>query len=244
MSKRSAVGRLLFTAVVVLTFLSLIPMASAAAIGTFNESSCAGGGVEVTLTTITWLPSTLGGTAGCIVTGLGTSVTYTGGSLGAGVVGNILNLPDGGPPVDNFMSFPYPGPTTVDFVLTSFGTPSPTNGTNCATLGLGQSCIVLAGSPFLLTNSGGGNTSILLLAYGTITDSSGIAVDWSGSYTTQLTISPGVVQADILGTPGFVESAQSGQFTGTTVPEPFTLPLIGGGLMALGMIAKKRKTRA
>ena len=147
---------------------ALIPTASASAIGTVNEANCAGGGVTVTLTTVTWLPATLGGTAGCIATGAGTNLTYSGGTLGAGVVGNILNLTPGGI-VNDFMTFTG---TTLDFVLDGFTTPATTNGTNCASTVSGQTCVAVAGSPFLLTNLGSGDTAVsltVILASGSIT---------------------------------------------------------------------------
>jgi hypothetical protein len=252
MSKRSALGRLLFTAVVVLTFLSLIPMASASAVGNFSEANCAGGGVTVSASSVTWLPTGSGGAStGCIQTGTATSpyLTWSGGTLTPGIVGYITNLVVG-PPINDFMVFTS-GSNTLDFVLTGFTTPASTYGvgaTACAqaTAGpAGSSCYEAANSPFLLTSNGSGSTAIALDVFGTVTDG-GVTSSWMGSFTTQLNITPTNIY-NIESQGGSVGSTQSGSFitvapTGT--PEPVTLPMIGGGLIALAMLARKRKARA
>jgi hypothetical protein len=216
---------------------SLIPSASAAAVGILDEANCSGGGVTVNATTITWLPAgTVSGT-GCIDTGMGTNLAYSGGTLVAGVVGNIKNLSPGGV-VDSFMTFQG---TTLDFVLTGFMTPVTTNGTNCASTTTGQTCVATATSPFLLTNLGGGDTGVALTAFGTITDG-GVTSTWSGSFTTQLTVSPGSVESTIA-SGGSVTSTQSAQFTVSAVPEPASFTMIGAGLIAFALAAKKRMAR-
>lgn len=228
-----------FMALGALALCSLGPKAMATAVGTINEANCGGGGVTVGATTITWSPTgTVAGT-GCIETGLGTSVTYSGGTLGTGVVGNIMNLTAGSLPQDGFMTFEG---TTLDFVLNALQVPSaPTNGTSCATLTAGQSCIVFAGSPFLLQDDTNGDTTVSLQAIGTIVDD-GVTSNWQGAFTTQLTQTPGSIQTTILDD-GSISSTQSAQFTVSSIPEPASVGMIGVGLLALGMIARKRKAR-
>ena len=123
--------------------------ASAAPIGTLSITSCPGGGVIVDIDTIDWVPTVNGGD-GCIVTGINTSVAYSGGVLGPATFGNItdLQIPTVVPPQSEFMDFV--GHPALDFNLTALGPGS--NNTVCSGLTqVGQSCSVFAGSPFVLT---------------------------------------------------------------------------------------------
>jgi len=211
--------------------------AMATAIGPLNVANCAGGGVTVNATSITWSPTgTVAGT-GCIDTGIGTNVTYSGGTLGAGVAGNIKNLTAGGGITDQFMTFTG---STLDFVLTGLG-PGSAN-LNCSGLAIGASCSVFAGSPFLLTNLGGGNTAVGLSANGTVTDG-GVTSFWKGAFTTQLNLDASTIQADILAGQS-ISSTHSGQFIVSTVPEPTTLSmLLLGGVALIGSKLRRRKSR-
>src|SRR5579863_6374056 len=61
-------------------------------IGTASITNCTpNGGVTVSATTITWLPSA-GTNLGCIATGLPTSISYSGGTFTSGT-GTISDLP-------------------------------------------------------------------------------------------------------------------------------------------------------
>ena len=210
--------------------------AFADAAGSLDVANCSGGGMSLGATSITWLPAgTVSGT-GCIATGAGTNLTYSGGTLGAGATGNIQNVTSGGGPIDQFMTFQG---TSLDFVLTMLG-PGSTN-TNCATLTIGQSCSVFAGSPFVLTDLGL-STVISFAAGGTLTD--GGLSDWSGAFSTQVNATALQIQSTILGG-GTVTSTQSGQFSvqdvTQSVPEPSSLLLLAFGLCSsAGIIRRKR----
>jgi hypothetical protein len=216
------------------------PRASANATGSLNEANCSGGGFTIAATSITWLPiGTLPGT-GCIDTGIGTDLTYSGGTLGPADVGNIKDLTAGGGAVDQFMTFQG---TTLDFVLTALG-PSVSN-TDCASLMVGGTCSIFAGSPFVLTDLPGGNTAIGLVAFGTITDG-GVTTDWSGSFTAQLNMTPAQIQTAILAPGGSISTTQSGQFSvGSGVPmpmpEPGTIALLLLGMASLFLFATRKR---
>jgi PEP-CTERM motif len=202
------------------------------AAGSLDVANCSGGGVSLGATSITWLPSgTVAGT-GCIATGAGTNLTYSGGTLGPGVIGNIANVTSGSVPIDQFMTFQG---TSLDFVLTFLG-PGSSN-TDCSSLTVGQSCSVSAGSPFVLTDLGA-STIIGFSAGGTITD--GGTSDWSGAFSTQVNETALQIQNTILGG-GTVTSTQSGQFSVQSVPEPSSLLMLAFGLCSsAGLIRRKR----
>jgi hypothetical protein len=206
--------------------------------GTLSEANCSSGGVSVNSTQIIWLPAVTPGVTGCIDTGTSTSLTYSGGTLGPGVMGTIMDLTLGEGIVNNFMNF---SGTTLDFVLDGFTAPAATNGTNCASTTSGQTCLVTSNSPFLLENLGNGQTEVTLTAFGTIVDG-GVTSNWSGGFGTTLNFTPASIQGTIL-TGGSENSTNNATFFVTATPEPATFTMIGMGLIGLAMAAKRRKTR-
>src|ERR1700690_578221 len=126
-----------------LVFLGLSSRASADPVGTASITNCTpNGGITISATTITWLP-VAGTNLGCIATGIPTSISYSGGTFTSGT-GVISDLPGGS--INPFMVL---AGGLLDFSLTSFAAPSPTDGI-CSTsvaLASGRSCVAFVGSP-------------------------------------------------------------------------------------------------
>ncbi|MBS1858017.1 MAG: hypothetical protein JST11_21790 [Acidobacteria bacterium] len=221
--------------------LGLSNSALASPIGTMNLANCGGGGVTVTPTTISWSPAGSVAGTGCIITGLGTNVTWSGGTLLNNVTGNIMDLTAGGGTVDHFIDLPAPPASpALDFALSGFA-PGSSN-TNCASAtGAGSTCSVIAGSPFVLTFDGVGTTTVSLSAFGNVSDANG-STAWHGGFSTQFNMTPLQIQ-ESFARQGSLQSTYSGQFTLTTVPEPISAGLIGTGLVALALIKRPRKNR-
>jgi hypothetical protein len=116
--------------------------------------------------------------------------------------------------------------------------PSPPNGSSCS---------IQPGSPFILTTTitplGVVGTSVTLQAHGTIVDPLDKKTStWDGAFTTQINgKTPAQIEAIIKGPPGgSISSTFSGEFDVTPLPEPVTMGLIGGGLIALAAMKKRR----
>ena len=222
--------------------------ASASVIGHLVVGICGGGGVTVSATTIDWAP---GSPAACLQLGLGTNITSVGdGTLtGASSPGTIndLNLAFPGAATAGFMSFvDTVAGVNLLFNLAPVGGFGPGSLVNCnVNPGVNNSCSV-PGSPFILTetvsNSGVIGTSVTLDAHGTILDiGDGTTSFWSGSFTTQInTMAPAAIQTQIVGG-GAIVSSFSGEFDVTNVPEPVSMSLIGGGLIALAAIRRRKR---
>ena len=237
----------------VLALATLPPSASASTVGELSIANCSGvgGGVTVTITAIDWLPD--GGAANnCLAAGIPTKVTSGLGSINSSSIGTINDL--NSLPLGNttgFAGFMTFGAIKLDLIAVGPGLMD-----SCVTNpGIGNSCsIPLPGdgiSPFVLTQDDGG-TSVSLSAYGTTLDTTDNVLSyWNGAFTTQLNtsvlngdMSPAGIQARILGhdgiPPGSVTSTYSGTFD-ITVPEPVSMALIGGGLIALASIRQRKR---
>jgi hypothetical protein len=225
-----------------------LPVASASVIGHLVVGICGNGGVIVNATAIDWLP---GSPAACLQLGSGTNITSVGdGSItGASPTGTIndLNFTVPGAGTAGFMSFIDSG-AGVDllFNLAPVGGFGPGSSVTCAVNpGLNNSCSV-PGSPFILTqtvsNTGVVGTSVTLDAHGTIFDmGDGTTSFWSGSFTTQINgEAPAAIQTTISGG-GSIQSSFSGEFDVTNVPEPISMALIGGGLIALACMRRRQR---
>jgi hypothetical protein len=222
--------------VFILGSLLLASGASATVIGTANFANCGGGGVAVNATQVIWTPTGSQAGYGCMLSGAGTKLDYSGGTVGAGVSADIKNLTAGGGVVDNFINIVGSSPL-IDFRLTALVAANATNGTNCAGLLDGQSCVVVAGSPFLLTANAGG-TGITLAMAGDVSDGVGAASAWKGLFTTQSAFTALDIQNTILGG-GSIQSTYSSV---VIVPEPSTISmlLLGAGLLGFGSRLRRR----
>jgi PEP-CTERM motif len=210
-------------------FLASTVAGLASPVGTLTTDSC-GGGVTVTAGLVDFLPP--GGTNGCIITGTTTGITYSGGFMGSGVTGTVGDIPGGS--ATDFIAFAaHP---TLHFNLLGLG---PGSGTDvCTGLGIGQSCSVVIGSPFVLTLQAGGTTQVFLRLFGVAFDASGSSL-WDGGFTVNLSgQTPAAIQATILGG-GSVTSTHAGNFTLTAIPEPGSIALMGVGMALFAAIRRR-----
>ena len=230
-----------------------LPSASASIIGTLFTGSS--GLITVTTTSITWNTdpgATPPGTWNGEVAN-GTNLTFLGctgalNSPGCLANGEGIDINHLGPfvnlvtvlPVNNFMTFATN--PTLDFTLTAVS-PGSAN-TNCFGLLVGQSCSVIAGSPIILTLLSGNRTDVAVSFAGTATDGSGQTSYWTGGFSATLpTMTPATLESYFIANPNGSQSASnSGSFFVSTVPEPGTSALIGGALIGLATLLRRRKS--
>jgi hypothetical protein len=170
------------------------------------------------------------GSAGCLFNGEGVNINHLG-----PFISGVTALP-----VDFFLGFG--ANPALDFKLTAVS-PGSAN-TNCFGLLAGDSCSVVAGSPIILTLLTGNRTAVAVSFVGTATDGSGQTSYWTGGFSATLpTQTPADVEAYFIANPnGSIAASNSGSFFATTVPEPGTSALIGGALLGLAAVLRRRKS--
>ena len=224
-----------FLSLAVLASACFAPSASASVIGHLTFVNCDGGGVTVTITTVTWLPPATVGT-GCIAAGFETNVTFAGapGAISPAEHGTINDL---APLSGNTGFISFPG-VTFDAGLIG---PGVSNLACSAVMATGPACSVLLNSPFILT-PGAAGTVITLGVSGLANDASSHNSPWSGIFSTQIANETPKQIQDAFNAAGSFTATYS--FDGNVgIPEPVSLALIGGGLVALAGL-KRRKARS
>jgi hypothetical protein len=229
----------------VLVSVAFAPLASASVVGHLSVGICGGGQVVVSAALINW---EIGTPSACLTVGGGTHLNSVGDGtlLSSSPAGLINDLPASGgnvPPsggIFGFMRFTSPG-ISMYFDLAGVGGFGPGSGVSCSTNpGLNNSCSI-PGSAFLLTQTSTG-TSVTLLAQGTIFDTGDSTTGpWSGAFTTQINGQSPLDIYNTITTPGgSIQSTFSGEFD-VGVPEPVSMALIGGGLIALAAIKRRKR---
>jgi hypothetical protein len=221
------------------------PSASGSVVGNLVVGVCAGGSVVLSTAVVDWVspnpnPQCLRvvDTTAVISLGNGTLTSpppFTG-------TATINDIP-GSPGASGYMSFSGGGLTgTMAFDLGGFGVGIPTACT--AGMAVGDSCSV-AGTPYILTYLGSAGTLLELPAAGTIVDTLGDGRTswWSGSFTGTIQLDTPFDIRTALETPGgsVTPDAFHGTFDITDVPEPVSMALIGGGLIVLAAIKRRKR---
>jgi len=258
-----------FAILAILSLFCLLGTASASVVGLLNTGS--GGTITVSDAAITWNPdptsipsgvpcgTALPATVACnSEVATGTTLAFSGGPLGVGE-GVLINhgaaltpgpFISGG---DNFLQFaahPLLDFKIVDVLIPSGpGAPSPCT----AGMSVGQSCVLFPGSPVLLTLLSGNRTSATVNFDGVAGDGGSLGSfnsSWIGGFSATLTgttpfsletlFCPGGV-CSTTSTPS-VSTSFSGTFFVTVTPEPGSFLLIGGGLIGLAGLFRRKKS--
>lgn len=162
--------------------------------------------------------------------------TGTGSFAGLAITaGTVLDLEDDFAPIGANFSLPgfitlaaLPGTTfTATSIPLGVGTPA-----GCTNIP-GNVCTI-PGSPFTITNLGGGSSSVALTVAGFATDGIGPESAFAGRYSSQVNLTADQIIAQIASV-GWVQSSFSADFDVSPVPESSSaMLLVIGGLLLLG----------
>jgi len=238
--------------------------AIASPVGTLGIGSA--GVVNATLTSITFTtdPGANGVCPGAPCNGevnTGTTLTFTGGPLTPGD-GILINggFAFGAPPPPGAQIFnpflQFANHPNLMFFITQVDAGSANTDCAAASAINGGSCSILEGgsiSPVILTRNGS-NTNVAISLRGTATDGSGLSSNWTGGFSatipdqTPLSIEQYFCGIDAVCSPGEISGSQtlvvrstSGSFFASTVPEPNTPALLGGGLLLISLALRPMK---
>jgi hypothetical protein len=165
------------------------------------------------------------GTPGCLSQGEGLDVN-------GGAAINSLG------PIADFLTFA----SHPSLVYSLGGYDAGSSNTSCATLTVGQSCSILAGSPVVLTLESGNKTDAELGVFGTVMDGVGPSTNWTGAFTATVNKTPAQIQALLLGGHSITHT-HSGDFTvasSSDTPEPRLISMAALAAF-LFMIALRRR---
>lgn len=233
--------------------LGLILLTATPSFATVTGTLFSGGTGTVTVTdsSITFNEDNTTPPGSSTAVGVGTTVTFDGGSLAPGqpidINGGAAITPTtlaAGVPVT------FPDTSTLSMTITSFG-PGSSND-NCAGLMIGQSCSPIPGSPIILTYTSGpnpegttgGSTDAVLPVSGTASDGTGTPSTFTGSFSATIPDqNPDQLQTLFATNTGasFTQSTYSGSIVASAVPEPREASVIVAASLFIGLAFFKRR---
>jgi hypothetical protein len=224
-----------------LCFMLAVAGLNAMVIGTLTTNACLTGGVTYTTAEIDFLPA--GGGAGCLQTGIPTSITYSTDTLTNGITGTLKDVTLGGGPalLPDFMMFD--GHSALHFDLLQLG--SGIANLTCASVldPAAPACSLAAGSRVVLYPGFGGTTAVIS-AFGQTRDDGDNTIGlWRGTISSSFAgETPEQVRARFAAS-GSITAGHTGSFVAEPVPEVATICTVAFALLLMP-VAKLAKAKA